>query len=60
MTAMYTVWFGFVYPQLFMIVLAFTVNESQAAIHALRISQRPAVAAAAVGRSSSAPAKNER
>ena len=49
MIAMYTVWLGFVYPQLFMIVLAFTVNESQAAVHAPRISQRPAVAARAPG-----------
>ena len=33
MIAMYTVWFGFVYAQLFMIVLALTVNATQAALH---------------------------
>jgi hypothetical protein len=48
MIAMYTVWFGFVYPQLLMTVLAFTVNESQAAIRAPRPSHKPRGAARAM------------
>jgi hypothetical protein len=48
MISMYTVWFGFLYPSFFMIVLALTVNESQAAIHASRPAQKRAVAARAI------------
>jgi hypothetical protein len=48
MISMYTVWFGFLYPSFFMIVLALTVNESQAAIHAARPHEKRAVAARAI------------
>ena len=60
MIAMYTVWFGFVYPRLFMIVLALTVNESQAAIQAGQASNRRTAAAQTIGGVSSARAQNAR
>lgn len=50
MIAMFAVWFGFVYAQLFMIVLALTVNESQAAIHAAQRSKKRIAAAQPVRR----------
>lgn len=37
MVAMYTVWFGFVYPSLFVIAVALTVSASQSALRAARI-----------------------
>ena len=60
MIAMYTVWFGFLYPILFMIVLAFTVNESQAAIRATPPSRKRALAAQSVGGATLARAQDPR
>jgi hypothetical protein len=60
MIAMYTVWLGWVYPKLFMIVLALTVNASQAAIHATQSSQKRAVAAQTIGGVTSERAQNPR